>query len=76
MENKNKIQKIEKENNQLVNQDYEKLESKVDLLLNGQESNQDEIRRGFIGLAKQNQELLELNKELTQQLKTLVDELI
>jgi integrase len=33
------------------------------------------MRRGFIGLAQQNQELVKLNKELTLQLKTVVEEL-
>ena len=33
------------------------------------------MRRGFIGLAQQNQELIKLNKQLTQQLETVVEEL-
>ena len=33
------------------------------------------MRRGFIGLAQQNQELVKLNKQLTQQLETVVEEL-
>jgi len=45
----NKIQKIKKENNQLA--DYKKLESQLDLLLEGQEINRKELRLGFIGLA-------------------------
>jgi integrase len=69
----NKIQKIKKENNQLA--DYKKLESQLDLLLEGQEINRKELRLGFIGLATQNQELLDLNKQLTQQLETVVEEL-
>ena len=69
----NKIQKIKKENNQLA--DYKKLESQLDLLLEGQEINRKELRLGFIGLATQNQELLKLNKQLTQQLETVVEEL-
>ena len=32
-------------------------------------------QRGFIGLAQQNQELVKLNKQLTQQLETVVEEL-
>jgi hypothetical protein len=61
MEKKNKIQKIKKENNQLVNQ--KKLESQLDRLLEGQEINRELIYKGFIGLAQQNQELLESNKK-------------
>lgn len=33
------------------------------------------MKRGFIGLAQQNQELLELNKQLTKQLESVVTEL-
>ena len=33
------------------------------------------MRRGFIGLAQQNQELVKLNKQLTQQLDTVVEKL-
>ena len=73
MEKKNQIEKINKENNQLA--DYKKLESQLDLLLEGQEINRKELRLGFIGLATQNQELLDLNKQLTQQLETVVEEL-
>ena len=53
---KNKIQKINKKDSQLVN-----LESQLDLLLKVQEKNSDklqiigeELRRGFIGLALRN----------------------
>ena len=67
---KNKIQKINKKNSQLVN-----LESQLDLLLKGQENNSDklqiigeELRRGFIGLALRNEELLKSNEQLKQQL--------
>ena len=68
----NQIQKIKKENNKLASK---KLESQLDLLLHGQEISRDEMRRGFIGLAQQNQELVKLNKQLTQQLETVVEEL-
>ena len=40
---------------------FEKLESQLDHLVKGQEVNQKELRLGFIVLAKQNQELLDLN---------------
>ena len=71
----NKLQKIEKfnqENNKLTSK---KIESQLNLLLKGQEVNQQELRLGFIGLATQNSELLELNKKLSQQLEIVVDEL-
>ena len=45
------------------------------MLKEGQEISRDEMRRGLIGLAQQNQELLKLNKKLTQQLETVVEEL-
>ncbi len=68
----NKIQKFKKENNNLI---LNKFQSQLELILEGQEISRDEIRRGFIGLAQQNQELLKLNKQLTQQLETVVEEL-
>jgi integrase len=54
---------------------YKKIYSDLSLLLEGQKTNQKDLRLGFIGLAKQNSELLDFNKELTQQLKTVVKEL-
>ena len=75
MEKENQIQKIkqfEEENNNLI---LKKVESQLDLILEGQEVNQQELRLGFIGLAKQNSELLDLNKELNQQLEIVVSEL-
>ena len=48
-----------------------KLESQFEQLVKGQEVNRQELQLGFIGLAKQNQELLYLNKELSDQLKKL-----
>ena len=71
----NKLQKFkqfEEENNNLI---LKKVESQLDLILEGQEVNQQELRFGFIGLAKQNTELLDLNKELNQQLEIVVSEL-
>ena len=74
---KNKIQKINKKDSQLVN-----LESQLDLLLKGQEKNSDklqiigeELRRGFIGLALRNEELLKSNDQLKQQLDEVLKEL-
>lgn len=43
-------------------------------MLKGQKVNQKELRLGFIGLAKQNSELLDLNKELNEQLYIVVSE--
>ena len=52
-----------------------KVEYQLDLVLKGQEVNQRELRLGFIGLAKQNSELLDLNKKLNDQLNIVVSEL-
>ena len=75
---KNKIQK--KENNQLITKS--EVESKLNFLVKGQTNNskqlqaiRNDLQKGFIGLALRNQELVELNKELTQQLGIVVAEL-
>jgi site-specific recombinase XerD len=75
MENKIKI----KENNQLVTE-FE-VESKLDILVEGQTNNskqlkviRDDLQKGFIGLALRNEGLLELNKKLKQQLEIVVEE--
>ena len=80
MGKKNQIQKINKENNQLITKS--KVESKLNILVKGQTNNskqlqaiRNDLQRGFIGLALRNQELVELNKELTQQLVIVVAEL-
>jgi len=62
----NKLQNIEKFNKEENKLTYKKIESQLDLLVKGQEVNQQELRLGFIGLAKQNSELLDLNQELNQ----------
>ena len=74
----NKLQK--KENNQLITES--EVESKLNILVKGQTNNskqlqaiRNDLQRGFIGLALRNQELVELNKELTQQLGIVVAEL-
>ena len=74
----NKTQK--KENNQLITE-FE-VGSKLDILVEGQTNNlkqlqaiRNDLQRGFIGLALRNQELVELNTELTQQLGTIIAEL-
>jgi len=63
---------MNKDSDKLV---YKKVECQLDLLLKGQEVNQQELRLGFIGLAKQNSELLDLNRELYKQLEIVVSEL-
>ena len=68
----NKLEKINKDIDKLS---YRKLECQLDLLLKDQKVNQQELRLGFIGLAKQNSELLDLNKELNKQLNIVVSEL-
>lgn len=69
---KDKIQSIHQKNYKIVNQ--KKLEAQLDRLLEGQEVNQELLYRGFLGLAQQNQELIEVNKGLTQQLKQVLQE--
>ena len=71
----NQIQKFKKESNDNQLANYKKLQSQLKLISEGQEISRDEMRRGFIGLAQQNQELVKLNKQLTQQLETVVEEL-
>ena len=74
----NKLQKINKENNQL----FLEVESKLDFLVKGQESNSNklegignDLRKGFIGLALRNKELLKSNDQLKQQLDEVLKEL-
>jgi integrase len=78
MQNKNNIEIIHKVSNQLL---FE-VESKLDLLVEGQETNatnlkdiRDDVQKGFIGLALRNENLLQLNEQLKQQLETVVEEL-
>jgi len=56
-------------------EEYRKIRSDLGLILEGQKINQKDLRLGFIGLATQNSELLELNKKLNQQLKRVEKEL-
>jgi hypothetical protein len=65
----NKIQKIEKLNKETNKLTYKKIESQLDFMVKGQEINQQELRLGFIGLAKQKSKLLDCNKKLEQQLE-------
>jgi integrase len=78
MEKENQIQKINKESNQLLLE----VESKLDFLVKGQESNStklegigNDLRKGFIGLALRNDELLKSNDQLKQQLADVIKEL-
>ena len=71
----NQIEKIKKKNNQL-------LLSKLDLLVKGQERNSNkleiignDLRKGFIGLALRNEELLKSNHQLKEQLDDVLKEL-
>jgi hypothetical protein len=63
----NQLQKINQENSQLLLE----VESKLDFLVKGQErdsskleSIENDIRKGFIGLALRNEELLQSNDQL------------
>jgi hypothetical protein len=53
----------------------EKYKKILELLVEGQKVTQKDLQLGFIGLAKQNSELLDLNRELHQQLEIVVSEL-
>ncbi len=68
------------ENNQLITE-FE-VQSKLDILVEGQTNNskqlqdiRNDLQKGFIGLALRNQELVELNKRLTEQFSVVVAEL-
>ena len=68
--NRDDLNKIKKEFRDESNKNnYKKI------LLEGQEITQKDLQLGFIGLAKQNSELLDLNKELNQQLEIVIVEL-
>ena len=74
----NKIEKIK--NNKLITES--EIETKLDILVKGQinnskelESIRNDLQKGFIGLALRNQQLIELNHELTKKLQTVVNEL-
>lgn len=54
---------------------YKKILDSLELLVEGQKVTQKDLQLGFIGLAKQNSELLDLNKELNHQLEIVVSEL-
>lgn len=52
-------------------EEYRKIFFDLELILEGQKVNQQDLRLRFIGLAKQNSELLKLNQKLSQQLETV-----
>ena len=64
----NELKKWKEEESILIRSDLKRI-------LEGQEINQQELRLGFIGLARQNSELVELNKKLNQQLEEVGKEL-
>ena len=80
MENESKIEKIKKENNQLITKS--EVELKLDILVEGQTNNskqlktiRDDLQKGFIGLALRNEELLKSNHQLKEQLDDVLKEL-
>ena len=74
--NRDDLNKIKKEFRDESNKNnYKKILNNLELLLEGQEVTQKDLQLGFIGLAKQNNELLDLNKELNQQLEIVIAEL-
>lgn len=55
--------------------EYKNLQFAFELILERQRVNQKAIRLGFIRLAKQNNELMILNKKLNEELDTTLEEL-
>lgn len=68
---KNDLNKLKK----WKGEEYNKIRCDLGLILEGQKMTQKDLRLGFIGLATQTSELLELNKKLNDQLETVVKEL-
>jgi hypothetical protein len=54
---------------------YKQILDSLGLLVEGQKVTQKDLQLGFIGLGKQNSELLDLNKKLNQQLEMVLLEL-
>ena len=67
---KSDFNKLKKEKEE----EYNKIRSDLRLVLEDQKINQKYLRLGFIVLATQNSELLELNKKLSQQLERVEKE--
>ena len=73
---KSDLSKIKEQLRDDSNEDkYKKILVSLDFLVKDQKVAQKDLQLGFIGLAKQNGELLDLNKELNQQLEIIVSEL-
>lgn len=73
--NRNNLNTIKEEFRDDSNENnYKKILTNLELLLEGHEVTRKDLQLGFIGLAKQNSELLDLNKELKQQLATVNEE--
>ena len=75
-----KRNQIERKNNGFITKS--EVETKLDLLVEGQTNNskqlkaiRDDLQKGFIGLAIRNQELLEVNQKLKEQLEMVAEEL-
>lgn len=58
-----------------VKEDYKEISSGIHQILESQEIIENDIRRGFIGLATQNHKLIKLNENLNRQLKKVENEL-
>lgn len=74
-----KQNQIERKNNGFITKS--EVETKLDLLVEGQTNNskqlkaiRDDLQKGFIGLAIRNQELLEVNQKLKEQLEMVAEE--
>jgi len=64
---KNDFSKIKEQFRDESNEDkYKKILVSLEFLVEGQKVTQKDLQLGFIGLAKQNSELLDFNKELNQ----------
>lgn len=70
------LNKIKKELKHGSNENNsEKILNRLELLLEKQKVTQKDMQLGFIGLAKQNNELIDLNKELNERLEIAIAEL-
>lgn len=58
-----------------VEEDYKEISSGIQLILESQEIIENDIRRGFVGLATQNHKLIKLNESLNHQLEKVENEL-
>lgn len=58
-----------------VEEDYKEISSGIQQILESQEIIENDIRRGFVGLATQNHKLIKLNESLNHQLEKVENEL-